>query len=181
MENIINFIEQYWGVTLFGGITLGSIITFAITQVKNFISVKSLNMENKELGKQINLLCEQTEKKVAELNKQIEISAEKLLESEKLRAEQSQYFNKVQAATFKSISYLVMSSKLSSEDKASLLATINEVDKGVVDPAQNIVESAMYDTSVEKIVDTATNETKTIINTVEDTVNSVQNLFEKYK
>ena len=35
METIINFLEQYWGYTLFGGVSLGTMITFVITQINN--------------------------------------------------------------------------------------------------------------------------------------------------
>ena len=44
MEEIINFLEQYWGYTLFGGASLGTMVTFVITQIKSLIKDKNKNI-----------------------------------------------------------------------------------------------------------------------------------------
>ena len=39
MNDIINFLEQYWGYTIFGGVTLGAVITNIIVIIKTIIDV----------------------------------------------------------------------------------------------------------------------------------------------
>jgi hypothetical protein len=34
MEQIIQFLEEYWGVSIAGGVTVGTMVTFIIVQVK---------------------------------------------------------------------------------------------------------------------------------------------------
>ena len=41
MESIINFLETYWGYTLFGGVTFGTLITFVVFQIKTLLKSKS--------------------------------------------------------------------------------------------------------------------------------------------
>ena len=109
METIINFFEQYWGVTLFGSITVGTLITFIVVQAKSIIS-------NKFKGTQLDTATIKLDQLCNELNN-------KSKENEHLQNkmnEQSQYFEQVQAATFQAISYLVVASKLPTEDKLAL-------------------------------------------------------------
>ena len=109
METIINFFEQYWGVTIFGSITVGTLITFIVVQAKSIIS-------NKFKGTQLDTATIKLDQLCNELNN-------KSKENEHLQNkmnEQSQYFEQVQAATFQAISYLVVASKLPTEDKLAL-------------------------------------------------------------
>ena len=43
MEQIINFLEEFWGVTIVGGVSVGTLITFVIVQIKSLIKDKHKN------------------------------------------------------------------------------------------------------------------------------------------
>lgn len=120
METIINFLEEYWGYTLFGGVSLGTIITFIITNIKTLIQNKNKNINiDNIISKTNDLVAELTNRdgvqkqKIEELNTRIRKQQNEM-------AERNAYFEKIQEATFSAISYLTMASKLPTEDKIAL-------------------------------------------------------------
>lgn len=151
METIINFFEQYWGVTLFGSITVGTLITFIVVQIKDIIS-------NKFKGTQLDTAVSKADKLCEELNN-------KSKENEQLQNklnEQAQYFEQVQAATFKALSYLITASKLSIEDKLSLQEQFTDLlNTRKVECIETVKEEVVPDV-IASVVQTV-NESKTLL------------------
>lgn len=105
MENLILLLEEYWGLTIVGGVTVGSVLTLAIFTVKFFLSMKKTQTDNSVMLKALNLL----------------------LQERQLMVEKSEIDSRVTASIFKSLSYLVVSSKLPMEEKLALNADYVEV------------------------------------------------------
>jgi len=105
MEAIIQFMEAYWGVTLVGGVTVGSVVSFTIAMVYYLRRDKKKNLL---LDTAIALAKESVEKSTSADVQQAQLLA------------QNEYLQKVIAVMFKSVSYLTMSSKLTKDDKIAL-------------------------------------------------------------
>jgi len=154
MELIMNFLEQYWGLTICGGITLGGLVTALIGLFKVVKGNNIFKNENGILTSKINQLI----KFASTQEEKLEALAQ---ENKKLIAEkvaQNEYFNKVQALTFEGLSYLIMSSKMPSEDKASLMKKFTTL--------TNTTEQQVYQAS-ERAIDKITNTAISVNNTVD--------------
>lgn len=149
MEAIILFLEQYWGVTVVGGVTVGTLITFIILQAKALLAQRAHTVETDQLSKlvenalsaaqQVNLLYTQAQAQRA-------------------------YSEQVQAATFKAISYIVIASKLPIEDKLALQAEFTRLQENAtqlltpptVEPTAPAVLEAVAAPVVEAVKEAAT-------------------------
>lgn len=105
MEQIIQFLEEYWGVSIAGGVTVGTLATFIVVQIKSIILNNAKNAELTQAIKTFNQLSE----KYNQLEQRY-IALE----------EKHQYLEQVNLATFKALSFIVVASKLPSEDKIAL-------------------------------------------------------------
>ena len=176
MDIIINFLEQYWGLTLFGGVSVGTIVTFTITQIKVILKdkVKSKNLDTAVTT--VDKLCSELDARTKALEeKNNQLSTELTKKNEEMIAKE-QYFEKVQAATFQAISYLVIASKLPTEDKIALQEKFTSVinDKAVQYKEMLTDEVAAIKSEVtNNIIPDAT---ATITETVEET----RSLLDKY-
>lgn len=173
MDNVINFLEKYWGVSVLGGTTIGTVITFIVVQVKTILKDKtqkaSLNTAlNKidQLCNELNTREEAHEQERAKLEKQVAKQQHKLQET-------SKYYANIQAATFQAISYLVMASKLPTEDKIALqkkfttlvntkVAEYKEVLKDEVQALKTEVETKVIPDAVQSVTQTV-DETKSLL------------------
>lgn len=185
MQTIIDFLEQYWGVTVVGGVTIGTLVTFIIMQVKSLLEGKSLKSGYStalniitDITERLNIV--EAERKILEQERLNLISANNETEN-KHRAElkaRGDYYAKVQATTFQAISYLVLASKLPNEDKIALQKEFLELGKATIEEvkttAVDVVKEVINDTSIEEDV---VPEVKTI---VDDTVTKTQTLLDKY-
>ena len=166
MEAIINFFEQYWGITLFGSVTFGTLVTFIVVQVKDIIS-------NKFKGTQLDTAVNKVDELCNELNKRNE-------ENNKLQTElatQQQYFEQVQAVTFQAISYLVVASKLPTEDKIALQEKFTNLVQTKTAEYTNLIKDEVQSIQTkvsEEIIPDA-------VSSVENTVNETKSLLDKYR
>lgn len=206
MDGIMNFLEQYWGYTLFGGITFGTLLTTAIALIKMVLSNKLKNNNMSTLSTTVNTLLEKLANKDVEysalieqmkletnehyermqqqqeqFNKQLE-SSNKQLESSNL------YSQKVQAVTFTALSYIIMGSKLPDDTKLSLIAKfntllsegsacVNELSEAVED-LNNQLNEWQADLEVQSSSIPVTIEPVT--NPQEEVAQTVRSLFDKY-
>lgn len=105
MEQIILFLEEYWGVSIAGGITFGTIVTFIIVQVKALLMN---SLKNTQIGD------------VLFQTNQVVNTYQQLEQRHKALEAQVKYSEQVNLATFKAIAYVVMASKLPIEEKLAL-------------------------------------------------------------
>ena len=139
MEPIINFIEQYWGYTVVGGVTFGTLLTFVGMFIKQFIS-------NGKFKKY-------TDGILAQYKNAVDIIGKAKEETEEVRAlmlkekQEKEYMQRVVAASFEAISYLTMASKLSIKEKLELQEKLNTV---VVAPVITEVKEMVEEVVVEK-------------------------------
>lgn len=176
MEQIINFLEQYWGYTLFGGISLGTIITFIITQIKVLIKDKTQSASLSTAVNKVDILCEELNTR-EELHRQERAQLEARIESQQNKIEEKEkYFEEVQAATFKAISYLVIASKLPTEDKIALQEHFASLAKSKVSEYKEVLQDEVValQQEIEKRV------LPDVVQTVTDTVTTTQSLLDKY-
>jgi hypothetical protein len=155
MEQVIQFLEEYWGVSIAGGVTVGTLVTFIVVQIKAIL--------------QSNLLRTQSTNQLSNSNALVKEIAQKYSALEARHQEleaKDRYLEQVNLATFKALSYIVIASKLPIEDKLSLQQeftklmavkpTVTEGSAGVVfeQPKVEINQQAIADT-VETVVKAA--------------------------
>ena len=112
MEQIIQFLEEYWGVSIAGGVTVGTMVTFIIVQVKAIL----LSRQSSGQLNSSSMLVNQIAQKYNALEKQYQ----------ELQAK-DRYLEQINLATFKALSYIVIASKLPIEDKLSLQEEFNKL------------------------------------------------------
>ena len=176
MEAIINFLEQYWGYTIFGGVSLGTIITFIITNVKTLIQNKAKNINIDNVVKKANELCAELTNKNTEQSAQITKLEALVRKQNQEMAERNEYFEQIQAATFQAISYLTIASKLPTEDKIALQQKFNNIlTTKTVEYKEVLKEEiqAVKDEVKEKIV-------PDVKDTIKNTVEETKSLLDKY-
>lgn len=105
MEQIILFLEEYWGVSVAGGITFGTIVTFIVVQIKALLMN---SLKNTQIGD------------VLFQTNQVVNTYQQLEQRHKALEAQVKYSEQVNLATFKAIAYVVMASKLPIEEKLAL-------------------------------------------------------------
>lgn len=173
METIINFLEQYWGYTLFGGVSLGAIVTFTITQIKVILKEK---LKSKELGEAIETiknLYTELDRRTNESNNTVkQLNDDKRKMNEELVAK-NEYFEKVQAATFQAISYLVIASKLPTEDKIALQSKFSDLVKNKTVEYTNVLKEDLVEAVKDNIIPDA-------VDTVKQSVEETKSLLDKY-
>ena len=191
MEPILEFFEQYWGYTLFGGVTVGTLIAFVVTAVKFIMSNLKLKDSNGELVEGNKLLQGNINTLLAKLSEQankLEESKQALQNSIAEKAKQNEYFNKVQATTFEALSYLLMASKLPAEDKASLMKKFNTLtntsELQVIEASgkaeEKITDALGQVNNISNKLDETKEKVETAVSTVATSVEKAQSLFDKY-
>ena len=161
MDAIIQFLEKYWGYTLVGGMSLGTLVTFSWVQIKVLLG-------NKKKGFLVESLMSKLDEQI-EKNKSLETTNVALVN-------QSESFQEVQAVTFKAISYLVLASKLPTEEKLALQEDFSKLKNTLIKQ-----QSTSVKTEVKGIVDKSIEESKELAtNIVVETVKQGQSLLEKY-
>lgn len=176
MEQIISFLEQYWGQSLIGTVTLGTVITFIVTQIKVGIRDKIKNKNVDAVISKADALCielNEREKRKEEELKQLECKIEM---QQKEMTKKEEYFEKVQAATFQAISYLVIASKLPTEDKIALQNNFTTILNDKVAEYKEVLKDevqAIKNEVTEKIIPDAKQ-------TIDSTIVETKSLLDKY-
>lgn len=161
MEGLIKFLEENWGVTIVGGVTIGSLIMFGISAIKMFLRDK---IKNREVNAIVSDVLTRTENAVMSITDRYN-KTEK--ENQRLRAE-NEYLQRVVTSTFKAISYLTMASKLPTEEKIVLQSEFT----ALMTPLKDRVEEAV----VEVVEETKQDVTEV----VKDVVEKAGNILDKY-
>lgn len=136
MDAIMNFLEQYWGYTIFGTLTFGTLLTTAIALIKMILSNKLKNTQMSTLSNTVNTVLDKLadkDVKHSALIEQMKAETNEHYASMKQQQEQfnqqleasNSYSQKVQAVTFTALSYIIMGSKLPDDTKLSLIAKFN--------------------------------------------------------
>lgn len=187
MEPIMNFLEQYWGYTLFGGVTLGTIITFIITQIKTILKGRTKDKNIDVLLNKCEDLCTQLNEEREALAKEKEAHAKDLLDaqvseqiSEQKHSASEQYFHEVIATMFKSLSYLIVASRLPNEDKIELQSKFIELTNDKLNHYKEVIKD-INDVYVKPAVTEIKQEiTDDVIHTLEEAVKTTSSLLDKY-
>jgi enamine deaminase RidA (YjgF/YER057c/UK114 family) len=154
MEQIIQFLEEYWGVSIAGGVTVGTLVTFIVVQVKSILINNQKNTEVNNALKAVNQISEKYNQLEQRYNN---------LESMNV------YLEQVNMTTFKALSYIVVASKLPSEDKIALQTEFAKLS------AKPVVDQAIV--KVTPIVE----QTKDVVQeTISTVVQAAGNLLTKY-
>lgn len=119
METIINFLEEYWGVALLGGTTVGTLVTFVVVQIKMFARNK---IKDIQLGS-----AERTVLSVTEDVKRLIGRVKELEEEKQMYINRNLYTDKVIASVFETLSYLAMESKMGVDVKKKVLETFTRI------------------------------------------------------
>jgi len=116
MEQVIQFLEEYWGVSIAGGVTVGTLLTFIVVQVRSIFQFNALRLQNTNQTTN----CSQLVKDIAQKYNALE-ARHQALEAK------DHYLEQVNVATFKALSYIVIASKLPMEDKLALQAEFTKL------------------------------------------------------
>lgn len=221
MDNIITFLEQYWGYTLFGGISLGTIVSTTIVLIKTVLKDKhkdtlidnavshannlcdELNKRNENYEKEREELrdfiaTQQTEfsnvllsvqeyanKKINTLQESLTRKQNELITQQNEMVAKEQYFEQVQATTFQAISYLVLASKLPTDDKIVLQEKFNKLSKAPIGEYKQLVtnDTSAYTDTINVNFSNLPEHTAIETNAdtvVQDTIKETQSLLDKY-
>lgn len=166
MEQIIRFLEEYWGVALFGAGGFGTLVTFTVTQIKALIQNKLRNKkqdalitDNNELR---NELVTRDDARTAEYDK-TQADYKQLLQQ---YANNQEYFERVISVLFKALSHLILASKLPNEDKIAIMQQFETVSKQKIkeytDKIEPIVKEEIIP-DVKEIVEQSVEQAKTLL------------------
>lgn len=162
MEQVIQFLEEYWGVSIAGGVTVGTLVTFIVVQVKAILQSNLLRTQSTNQLTNSSALV----KEIAEKYKALETRHQELEAKDR-------YLEQVNLATFKALSYIVIASKLPIEDKLSLqqeFTKLMEI-KTVISEGTAGVVPELPKVEVDQ---------QAIANTVETVVKAAGDLLSKY-
>lgn len=168
MEQVIEFLEKYWGVTLVGGTSVGTIITFIVIQIKTFAKDRAKNAT-------INSLMDTVSNVVETFNKKTDTNEE---EQAKLLAE-NEYLKKSQALTFKYLSYLTVASKLPIEEKLKLQEETQALQTDYKNKLTEIAEGVIKEVK-EDIKEVIEEKKDEVVNILEEAVVQSGSLLDKY-
>jgi hypothetical protein len=116
MEQVIQFLEEYWGVSIAGGVTVGTLLTFIVVQVKAILQSNLLRTQStSQLSSSAQLVKDIAQKYSALESRHQELEAK------------DKYLELVNLATFKALSFIVIASKLPIEDKLALQAEFEKL------------------------------------------------------
>lgn len=164
MEQVIEFMEQYWGVTVVGGVTIGSIITFIIVQVRVFVRDRSKNVT-------INTLMDTVTNLIRSKHEDDFQKAEVLAKNE--------YMEKSMALLFKYISYLTVASKLPIEEKLKLQEETQALKLTYKTQLEEIAKAAAENVK-EGLKETLDEKKDEVIGILDDAVENAGSLLDKY-
>lgn len=164
MENIIIWLENYWGVTIVGGVTFGTIISFVVVQVMTLSKGKVKDKQILTAMDTVNLL-------VDKLN--AEQASKKVMTEE--QAAKDAFTQQVIATMFKSITYLAMASKLPVEEKIALKEGFDAV---LAEGAK--IMNGEFKQLVDSIKATVVAEVPTAVEIIKQTADGVDSLLEQY-
>ena len=176
MEPIMNFLEQYWGYTLFGGLTLGTIITFVVTQI---VSILKGRIKDKNLD----TLLTSLDDACAKLNE-----AQTLREQQEMKyqaqvqqhAASEKYLQEVISTMFKSISYLIIASRLPNEDKIELQSKFIELTNGKLEQYKEVVKDITENYLRPAVTEVKEEIADDVIATLQSAVKNTASLLDKY-
>jgi hypothetical protein len=165
MEEVIEFLETYWGVAIGGGVTFGTLITFIVVQVKSFITNgNNMNLFNRQLDS---------------THKDVEVVVAKYNQLERIHKQLEQrdkHLERVNVATFKALSYLTMASKLSTEDKLALQREFNKL----VDGKEPIITEAIKEAEAIKEEENKLETVEEVEEVFEEIIEEASDLLTKY-
>lgn len=136
VNQVMNWIQQNWGVTAFGGLTIGGIISMVLLMTKQWIS-------NKTQGTKYEQFYESSKEQINNIRELYEMEKAKNAEKDMVVAFQQE----AQAFTMDAIVKLILSSKLDSDDKVAVVAGAErlkqmapkEIVQSVKDKAETVV------------------------------------------
>ena len=164
MNGLMEFIEQYWGVTLVGGVSVGGIITFAVVQIKYLIRERTKNVT-------INTLMDAVTNTIAKKD----ADAMKWAEEKSALLAQNEYYQATQAVMFKSISYLVAASKLPIEEKLKLQEDFVNLKNMTVEQLKPVATDI-----VNEVKEEAKEQAPIVTTIINDAVETATSLLDKY-
>jgi integrase len=172
MEQVIEFIEQYWGVTVAGGVTLGSIISFVIVQIKYILQAKTKDVEIQGLIQSVKSSVNLSKDIKDETHKELEA----ILQGKQIVLEENKYLKDTQAVMFKAISYLVIASKLPIEEKLALQEDFVRLKERNI----NIEQIHTKEPVVPVVPEVVEKEEESIFDNVKEVVEKTKSLLDKY-
>ena len=176
MDAIMNFLEQYWGYTIFGGISLGTIITFTVTQIKALVKNKTNNQNIKDALDKAEGLCLELKQRNDEQTQTINQLTTRIEKQQREMAERNAYFEQIQTATFQALSYLAIASKLPTEDKIALQQKFTSILEH-----KTVQYKEMLQDEVQALTDEITdNIIPDVQETIKTTVEETKSLLDKY-
>lgn len=149
--DIIGLLEQYWGVTIIGGFTVGMLITLIWCIIKYVPKILKSFKKTESIGNTMEKIVDRVDTSMSEQSKQ-------LIELEQARIKDNQHYQKVVDVMFKTLTYLAMSSKLDNDDKIKLVEAMKDINKEVDQPIkveEPVVEQVKEEVKEEPIEELA--------------------------
>lgn len=168
LDTAIAWLQANWGTTLFGTLSIGSVITTLVFLIKQWIS-------NKAAGQKYDKIYRGSQKQISELKELYELEK---VNSYNLEAS-NQMLQQAQVAVFDAIVKIALASKLDSEDKAAIVLNL---EKAKTYAPKEIVQAAVD--QIEKVNGAVDNMVEEVKETPEQTafnvINTAATLLDKY-
>lgn len=165
MDTIINWLEQNWGTAIFGGMSLGTVVTTVIVLVKQWVS-------NKAQGTKYETMWNSSQQIIADLKTAYDNERLKNTETSKEKV----FLQASQTVLMDAMIKMAMASKLDVDDKVSIVANVERLK--LMTP-QEIVEDVKEKT--ETVVTNVTTELEANpVQTIVNLTNSAGTLLDKY-
>lgn len=165
MDTIINWLEQNWGTAIFGGMSLGTVVTAVIVLVKQWVS-------NKVQGTKYETMWNSSQQIIADLKTAYDNERLKNTDTSKEKV----FLQASQTVLMDAMIKMAMASKLDADDKVSIVANVERLK--LMTP-QEIVEDVKEKT--ETVVTNVTTELEANpVQTIVNLTNSAGTLLDKY-
>jgi hypothetical protein len=168
MEAIMNFLEAYWGYSLIGGVTIGTVVSGIYLNLKSLGVIKAGDTK--------------TGKIVEQFEDKLNIITEKYSQSEEDKQAlilENDYLKKVIATTFKAVSYITLASKLPPDDKLALEADFTRL--GDEAKATSLAVAKLTGTQFLDAAKTITKQnTESVLDIVATAVTQGKSILDKY-
>lgn len=164
MDQVIEFIEMYWGVTLFGGVTVGAVVMNIWLIIKMYFQNRTSNA-TQAAG-------------IAAIDAVLKKQDEALYEKAELQL-QNDFYQKTTALLFKYINYLTVASKLGGTEKIELVQEAQALQLEYKEQLTGLAEAVAAEAK-EQVVEILDNNKGAAISILDSAIAGAGSLLEKY-
>ena len=164
MDQVMDFIDVYWGVSILGGLTVGTLINTVWISVKNYFSTKTNNVL-------VTAAIAAVDSALKKKDEETYAKAELILQNE--------YLQRGQVLLFKYINYLTVASKLDGAQKIELVQEAQALQiefQGRFEGLATVISEGLVEAALEII----SGNQEVAVSILDEAINSAGSLLDNY-